>query len=190
MKITKKALADLHEPAVNVRRHTDKQLKEYVRSLQMFGQIKPLVVAEDGEILAGNGLYQALKDMGAESCDCYVMTGLTPKQRKKLMLADNRVYELGITDMESFDAILKDLDGDVDVPGWDEDLLAMLNASVAETNETLESYGAYAPEAVAAVSEREDRPAPPSQPAAPLSGPEAPGGRVLICPKCGERICL
>lgn len=190
MKVVKKALADLHEPAVNVRRHTEKQIKEYVRSLQMFGQIKPLVVAEDGEILAGNGLYQALKEMGAETCDCYVMAGLDAKQRRKLMLADNRVYELGITDMDSFDAIIKELQGDVDVPGWDEDLLAMLNASVADTNEELESYGAYAPETVAAVSGREDRPAPPSQPAPPLSGQEAPGARVVICPKCGERICL
>lgn len=96
MKIVKKPLADLRPMEKNVRRHTDKQLKEYVRSIEMFGVIKPLVVDETGLILTGNGLYFALKSMGAEECDCYVMAGLTEAQKKKLMLADNRVYELGM----------------------------------------------------------------------------------------------
>lgn len=57
MKITVKKLADLRKPAHNIRRHSDKQITEYIRSIEMFGQIKPLVVDEHGEIIAGNGLY-------------------------------------------------------------------------------------------------------------------------------------
>lgn len=60
MIITQKKLSELHKPARNIRRHSEKQLAEYVRSIKMFGQVKPLVVAEDGEIIAGNGLYEAL----------------------------------------------------------------------------------------------------------------------------------
>lgn len=59
MKITVKKLSELHKPAHNIRRHSEKQLTEYIRSIEMFGQVKPLVVAEDGEIIAGNGLYPA-----------------------------------------------------------------------------------------------------------------------------------
>lgn len=59
MKITVKKLSELHKPAHNIRRHSEKQLTEYIRSIEMFGQVKPLVVAEDGEIIAGNGLYSA-----------------------------------------------------------------------------------------------------------------------------------
>ena len=44
MKITVKKLADLRKPAHNIRRHSDKQITEYIRSIEMFGQIKPLVV--------------------------------------------------------------------------------------------------------------------------------------------------
>ena len=88
MDVVTKSLSELHEIAKNVRKHTDKQLKEYVRSLQMFGQIKPIVIDEYGEIIAGNGLYAALKSMGAETCECYVVAGLTATQKKKLMLAD------------------------------------------------------------------------------------------------------
>lgn len=119
MKITVKKLSELHKPAHNIRRHSEKQLTEYIRSIEMFGQVKPLVVAEDGEIIAGNGLYEALLRMGRETCDCYVMVGLTDVQKKKLMMADNKVYELGFTDVDAIEELVKELDGDVDVPGWD-----------------------------------------------------------------------
>ena len=125
MKITVKKLSELHKPAHNIRRHSEKQLTEYIRSIEMFGQVKPLVVAEDGEIIAGNGLYEALLRMSRETCDCYVMVGLTDVQKKKLMMADNKVYELGFTDVDAIEELVKELDGDVDVPGWDADLLEM-----------------------------------------------------------------
>ena len=60
MKVTKKPLAELHPPERNVRMHTDKQLKEFRRSVEMFGQIRPIVVDEGGTILAGNGLFETL----------------------------------------------------------------------------------------------------------------------------------
>lgn len=110
MKITVKKLSELHKPAHNIRRHSEKQLTEYIRSIEMFGQVKPLVVAEDGEIIAGNGLYEALLRMGRETCDCYVMVGLTDVQKKKLMMADNKVYELGFTDVDAIEELVKELD--------------------------------------------------------------------------------
>ena len=197
MKVVQKKLADLHGMEKNIRRHTDKQLKEYVRSIQMFGQFKPLVVDENGQILAGNGLYYALQSMGAEKCDCYVMEGLTEAQKKKLMLADNRVYELGFTDTAIFDEIIRELDGDIDVPGWDADLLEMLNASVRDATEMVESYGVYEAGEVENVSSKE-RPAGEHTPEAAKPAPAAQTSdaapaqteRVVICPKCGERICL
>lgn len=207
MNITTKNLSDLHTPERNVRRHTDKQIGEYVRSLKMFGQVKPIVCDESGEIIVGNGLYQAMLQMGAESCECYVITGLSDAQKKKLMLADNRVYELGITDTDAFQEIIKELEGDIDVPGWDEDLLTVMNAATADVDEIVKGYGAFEQEAVNRLA---DRPAPaeayqspapataPAPAAAPITEPsEEPGlperadvQRVIICPKCGERICL
>ena len=196
MNIVKKKLADLHVMEKNIRRHTEKQLKEYVRSIRMFGVIKPLVVDEDGQILAGNGLYYALQSMGEETCDCYVMEGLTRAQKKKLMLADNRVYELGFTDTEVFDEIIAELGGDIDVPGWDADLLEMLNASVREANDAVSAYGTYEAADVEAVNSRQrEDPAPAAaEPGAAQTqqnaGTAAEAQRVVICPRCGERICL
>ncbi|MBR5090187.1 MAG: ParB N-terminal domain-containing protein [Ruminiclostridium sp.] len=208
MKIVSKKLSELHPIEKNIRRHPEKQIKEYVRSIEMFGQTKPLVIDEEGTILIGNGLYEALKVMGKDKADCNVMSGLTEKQKKKLMLADNRVYELGFTDTGIFDEIIRELDGDIDVPGWDADLLEMLNSSVQDANEMVASYGTFSTEEVETVNntERIDH-SEPSAAAAPLSAPaaaeqdagndETPSGnadavveRTIICPHCGERICL
>ena len=46
MKIVKIKLADLVKPEKNVRIHTEKQIKEFRRSVEMFGQIRPIVVDE------------------------------------------------------------------------------------------------------------------------------------------------
>lgn len=232
MKITVKKLSDLHKPARNIRRHSDKQITEYVRSIEMFGQIKPLVVDENGEIIAGNGLFEALTRMGCETCDCYVVTGLTDVQKKKLMMADNKVYELGFTDTDAIEQLVKELDGDMDVPGWDADLLKMLDSTIEEADEIVNGYGSFPDAEVENLNRRtveehvsyadttgypvtppadEAMPAPaqsavqapvaasnnarvstytpqdsPAQP--PQSGDD--GRRYIICPKCGERICL
>jgi len=191
MKVIVKKLSELREATKNIRKHTDKQITEYVRSIEMFGQIKPLVIDEDGEIIAGNGLYRALMKMGKETCDCYVVEGLTPAQKKKLMLADNRVYELGITDVSAFEEIVLALNGDVDIPGWDEDLLSMMNASMPDIDEMVASYGSYTQEEVERISERKapDEDTGNGKPA--MQETAASGSaeqRFMTCPHCGQRI--
>lgn len=205
MKVTVKKLTELKPTEKNIRRHSQKQITEYVRSIKMFGQIKPLVVDEAGEIMIGNGLFEALKSMGAETADCYVITGLTEKEKKKLMLADNRVYELGMNDAEMFDEIIRSLEGDVDVPGWDAELLETLNATIQEVNEMVDSYGTYDPEDIQRINSRQDAipgstdlpPVPPRNSGNRNPLPEnqtqemantQPTAHTVICPKCGEVI--
>ena len=59
MKVIKKKLSELRRPKKNVRNHSIKQIEEFKRSVQMFGQIRPIVIDEDNVILAGNGLFMA-----------------------------------------------------------------------------------------------------------------------------------
>ena len=132
MKVVKLPLFDLKKPERNVRMHTEKQLKEFVRSIEMFGQIRPIVVDEDGTILAGNGLYEA---------DVLKVTGLSENQKKKLMLADNKIFGLGVDDLESFDAFLEELKDDLDIPGFDEELLQSMVAEASAVTERLQEYG-------------------------------------------------
>lgn len=140
METTRKKLSELHKTTKNIRKHNTRQIAEYVRSLNMFGQIRPLVVTDDGEILAGNGAYDAMLSMGWTECDVYVVSGLTEAQKRKLMLADNKVYELGATDLSTLDDLVREI-GDFDVPGFDEDLLKLIADNTREITEALEGYG-------------------------------------------------
>ena len=81
-----------------------------------------------GVILIGNGLYDALLALGRESGSCMVKAGLSEKEKKKLMLADNRIYSLGVDNMSVFDEIIAELAGDFDIPGYDDELLNSLIA--------------------------------------------------------------
>lgn len=202
MKVIRKKLSDLKAPEKNVRIHSEKQVKEFVRSLNAFGQIRPIVIDEAGTILAGNGLYAALIAKGETEADCYVMKDLTENEKKKLMLADNKIYSLGVDDMDVFEEFLRDLGEDLEIPGYDQELLETLTADMSDVDEMLSGYGVITEEKkqqIATTAERyeareveqaaaaeEIKPA--QQPAE--TPPEALPQRFIQCPKCGERIWL
>ncbi len=209
MKIIKVKLSDLHMSDVNVRMHPTRQITEYVRSIKMFGQIRPIIIDETNTILAGNGLYMAMQQLELETADCVQYKDLTEKQKKKLMLADNKIYELGAMDSKGFDQILKELEDDLDVPGWDEDLLKTLTASANEVAAEISSYGSFdgtTTEPIKKIEERREgveavttepyhNPDPETQPQeqpAPEQEGSTPAeqGRFVVCPKCGEKIWL
>ena len=183
----------------NVRLHGDRQIKEYIRSIEMFGQVRPLVIDEDNVVLCGNGLLQALQQMNRETAECYVVAGLSANKKKKLMLADNKIYELGVNNQTEFDNILKELAGDIDVPGYDEELLKVLTAGAKEADEYIDSYGKFSTEKVAQMNNAKPveytPPTAPAQTSGTMPPPETAqqpqdSRKFLICPKCGEKIWL
>ena len=142
-------LSELRHPAKNVRKHSQSQIAEYMRSVEMFGQIRPIVVDDTGEILAGNGLYDALVGLGRETADVYVM--------KKLMLADNRIFNLGSDDMGVFEEFVAELGGDFDVPGYPMELLKTLSFDADDVDEANASYGRISTEDKEALQRTEER---------------------------------
>ncbi len=202
-------VADLKEPERNVRIHTDQQLREFEKSIRMFGQIRPIVVDENNEILAGNGLYLTLMRLGIEEARVYKYDDLTSAQKKKLMIADNKIFNLGIENMDTLNEFLSELQGDLDIPGYDEDILRQMFADADELTEQISNYGTLDQSEIDTIREQTRReeeretasPQPVAQSApaqnteaqetAPADDPErAETGRFVICPKCGERIWL
>ena len=203
MKTVKMKLSALKLPERNVRMHTDKQLKEFERSITMFGQIRPIVTDENGVILAGNGLYEALKRMNRTEADVLKVTGLSENQKKKLMLADNKIFGLGVDDLSALDAFLADLKDDLDIPGFDEDLLRSMAAEASAVTEQLQEYGTLDPgeiENIRAAGERKatymetglHRRNPGNFPrkrrtGTPFSGTRNPSGGLSYVPTAGVR---
>lgn len=204
-------LKDLVRPERNIRIHTEKQLAEFERSVRMFGQIRPIVVDENNIILAGNGLYETLLRMNREEALVYKYEDLTEAQKKKLMIADNKIFSLGIENLDTLNEFLEELEGDLDIPGFDEDILRQMVADADEITEKISEYGTLDEEEVRKIKEanekREQAEAidngADQETDLPLQAPErqsggdagagqepAGTGRFVICPKCGERIWL
>ena len=205
MKLTKIALSELKKPERNVRIHSEKQINEFKRSIEMFGQIRPVVVDEDHTILAGNGLCEALAALGRTEADCYVITGLTAHEKKKLMLADNKIFNLGIDDMGAFEEFIAELGDDLDIPGYDTDLLETLTANMDDIDDMMSGYGLISEgtkKQIETTAERyiaEDKAnaeaaeeIKPAQQAVSEDQPEPEKleRRYVVCPHCGERIWL
>ena len=57
MKVTEVSIDKVILAEKSVRMHTEIQVKEFARSLEMFGQIRPIVVDGKYNIVCGNGLY-------------------------------------------------------------------------------------------------------------------------------------
>ena len=195
MKVVKKKLTDLKRPEKNVRMHTDKQIEEFKRSVEMFGQIRPIVIDENNVMLAGNGLYETLCALDYKEADCYVVTGLSENEKKKLMLADNKVFDLGCDDMKAFDEILAELGDDLDIPGYDEDLLQAILAEPEDVDEMMSDYGIVPEEQKEKIESNQgiyDNP-PEAKPLQSVENHEeevVDTRRSVICPHCGETIWL
>lgn len=204
MNVVKMPLSTLKRPERNVRMHTEKQLKEFERSVTMFGQIRPIVVDDECTILAGNGLYETLLRMGWTEADVLQMQGLSDSQKKKLMLADNKIYGLGVDDLDSFDAILNELQDDLDIPGFDEELLKSMVSQASEVTEKLQEYGTLDDEEIGEIRVARERkeqymaaeseePADEPEDAAvatPAVEEREPVRQYVICPHCGEKVWL
>lgn len=157
MKIVKMKISELNCPKENIRIHTEKQLAEFERSVKMFGQIRPLVVDESNTILCGNGLYATLQRMGIDKADVYKVENLTENQKKKLMIADNKIYGLGIDDLDTFNKFLNDLNDDLDIPGFDEDILKSMVADAEDVTEKLSEYGTIDDDEIRAIQASKER---------------------------------
>lgn len=209
MEIITMKLVDLVKPEKNVRIHTEQQLKEFQRSVKMFGQIRPIVVDENNVILAGNGLYETLIAMGKETADVYKYDNLTENQKKKLMIADNKIFSLGIENLDTPNSFLEDLQGDLDIPGFDEDILKQMVSEAEDVTEKLSEYGTLDDEEIQSIKESGERkeqqiqkaeaeqatpaPQPIAQPQQEMpedSEDTTEVKKFVICPKCGEKIWL
>lgn len=145
------ALDELKTPERNVRIHPDAQIAELMRAVEMFGQTRPVVIDEDNTVLAGNGLVAALQRLKIRTADVLRLNGLSPAAKTKLMLSDNKIYTLGHDDYDNIMSLIRDLDvDDLNIPGYDNELLASLIGGDTAAVAALEEFGRMSEEEKAA----------------------------------------
>ena len=95
-------------PYPNNPRRNDGAVDAVAESIRQCGYVAPIIVDEDGVILAGHTRYKALQKLGYETADVLVKSGMTEEQKKKYRLLDNKTSELAQWD---FELLANELDG-------------------------------------------------------------------------------
>ncbi len=110
-KVERKPIASLIPYARNARTHSDEQVAQIAASIREWGWTVPVLVDDDGGIIAGHCRVLAADKLGLADVPCMTATDWTDAQKRAYALADNRL---------SLSA------------GWDDDLLALELKGLAE----------------------------------------------------------
>jgi DNA modification methylase len=75
----------------NARVHSKKQIRQIADSIQRFGFTNPVLISDDGEIIAGHGRVEAAKLLGMKSVPTLRLSHLDAAQRRAYVIADNKL---------------------------------------------------------------------------------------------------
>ena len=114
MELVTKRLSDIRPYGRNPRKN-DAAVTAVAESIKQCGYVAPIIVDEDGVILAGHTRYKALKKLGRDEAQVVVKEGLSDEQKRKYRLLDNKTSELAAWDLEALAGELDGLDfGELD----------------------------------------------------------------------------
>jgi ParB-like nuclease domain len=77
----------------NARTHSRRQQKQIADSIKKFGFLSPIIVDQDGMVLAGHGRLEAAKQLGLTAVPVVRLDHLSETQKRAFVLADNRLAE-------------------------------------------------------------------------------------------------
>jgi DNA modification methylase len=107
----------------NSRTHSAKQIRQIANSIAAFGFTNPLLVNEDGTLIAGEGRYKAAQLLGLTKVPVIVLAGLSPAKQRALAIADNKIAQNAGWDRERLAIEIPDLAGLLETEGLDVSVL-------------------------------------------------------------------
>jgi ParB-like chromosome segregation protein Spo0J len=138
-KVERWSLERLIPHARNARTHSDEQVAQIAGSIAEFGFVNPVLVGDDGVIVAGHGRVMAARKLGLSEAPVIVLSHLSPTQRRALMIADNQIATNAGWNEEMLAAelaALKDEAFDLDLLGFDDAEIDRLLADTLEPDES------------------------------------------------------
>ncbi len=99
LKVEMRPIGDV-KPYDNNPRDNSASVPKLARLIREYGFTQPIVVDEQGVILAGHTRLAAAKELGLERVPVTVLRGVTPDQAAAYRLADNRVAEFSAWDAD------------------------------------------------------------------------------------------
>jgi hypothetical protein len=87
----RRPLASLRPFERNARTHSAEQVAQVAASIQQWGWTQPVLITEDGEIIAGHARALAAQQLGLEDVPVIVAAGWTDAQKRAYLIADNKL---------------------------------------------------------------------------------------------------
>jgi DNA modification methylase len=120
-KVVERDITALRPYARNARTHSRKQIKQIAASIDRFGFTNPVLVSDDGEIIAGHGRVAAARSLGWKRVPTIALSHLSETERRAYVLADNKLALNAGWDREILAIELQglvDLQFDVELTGF------------------------------------------------------------------------
>ena len=111
MQVQEAQVQELTQDPDNSRSHDRKNLEAIKQSLEAFGQQKPIVIDQEGKVVAGNGTLAAAQELGWKTIQA-VVTDLEGAKQTAYAIADNRTAELAAWNDEQLAKSLVSLQND------------------------------------------------------------------------------
>ena len=159
--------------ARNSRTHSDTQVAQIAASIKEWGWTTPVLVSEDGTLIAGHGRVMAARKLGLQEVPVMIARGWTEAQRRAYVLADNQLALNAGWDMDLLSIEMQDLNAD----GFDLSLIGfddkMLDALLADKTED-------------GLTDPDDVPEPPADPVSKLGDVWLLGKHKIVCGDCTD----
>ena len=91
-------------------RKNDKAVDALAQSIRTSGFRAPILIDENGVILAGHTRYKAAKKLGLKAAPCVIYHDMTENQKRAYRIADNKINELAKWDFDELDTELGEID--------------------------------------------------------------------------------
>ena len=119
--IEMRPVSDLRPYPRNARTHSKAQIQQIADSIERFGFTNPVLISDEGEIIAGHARVEAARLLGFEAVPTLRLSHLSAEERRAYVLADNKLAQNAGWDFEilaeELEALIE-IDFDVSVTGF------------------------------------------------------------------------
>jgi DNA methylase len=132
----------------HARIHPRHQRNKLAKLLAQYGQVHPLIVAPDGELIDGHAIWELLKEAGQEQVDVVIVADQSPAALRALRLALNRSAQETLWDKAKVRGeieFLLDVGFDPASTSFDEPEIELLFQNDAPRDNVLEDAGTLPP---------------------------------------------
>lgn len=183
-------VSSLKEFPGNPNIHPEEQVKAIAESMERYGQYYPIVVDEDMQILCGHGKKMAIEYRKETMAEVVILHGLTDKQKKKLVIEDNKIQTMSFSDFTKIEDIIREV-GETDIIGFSTDYLEAIISENSKDNMGVDfSQPVQKKTSKQQIDDipQDKRDAADEEFSSIDSGMQS--ARTMICPHCGKEITI